>query len=163
MSVRTFVFCDICNPQGFRCPEHRRDVRRGDQDGRRLSDARTWFEGDPDTAIAEHGWIKDAEGRHVCPECVHQGRHLQYPPLQEPATTRRFVFCDLCNPEGVRNLELRRDGARGDRQGRRVTDGRAWYEGNSRDAVAKAGWLITSEGQHVCPDCIERHDLLRLN
>ena len=69
---------------------------------------------------------------------------------------RTFVFCDICNPQGIRYVEQRRT-PKGDRpHGRRVTDGRAWYEGSTTDA-ARAGWKISTDGaHHVCPRCHER-------
>lgn len=67
--------------------------------------------------------------------------------------TRRFIFCDLCNPQGVRIPEQRRNARRDARDGRRVTDGRMWFDGDINEAVADYGWLVTEEGRHICPYC----------
>ncbi|MEE9327088.1 MAG: hypothetical protein V3U71_07305 [Cocleimonas sp.] len=68
MSIRTFIFCDICNPQGIRTIEFRRSPREGNRNGRRLCDGRFWFEGNLSAAI-ESGWIDIPEGQHICPNC----------------------------------------------------------------------------------------------
>ncbi len=68
MSIRTFIFCDICNPQGIRTIEFRRSPREDDRNGRRLSDGRFWFDGSLSTAI-ENGWSVAATGQHICPSC----------------------------------------------------------------------------------------------
>jgi hypothetical protein len=67
MSIRTFIFCDICNPQGLRSIEFRRHPRR-DRTGRRLSDGRSWVEGNISSAV-ENGWSINSEGKHICPVC----------------------------------------------------------------------------------------------
>ena len=56
MSIRTFIFCDVCNPLGIRCPEKRRDVHRDPLIGRRHTDGRAWIEGDSAYAV-ERGWV----------------------------------------------------------------------------------------------------------
>jgi len=68
MSIRTFIFCDICNPQGLRSIEFRRSPRTSDREGRRISDGRAWFDGDMSHAI-ENGWRTDKKGQHICPSC----------------------------------------------------------------------------------------------
>ena len=68
MSIRTFIFCDICNPQALRSIEFRRRPREEDRNGRRLSDGRAWLEGSLSNAH-EQGWIAKADGRHICPAC----------------------------------------------------------------------------------------------
>ena len=70
-------------------------------------------------------------------------------------TFRTFLFCDICNPYGTRTVELRRDMKRSDNQGRRISDGRAWLEGDLNEAIA-AGWSVLDDGRHVCPRCHER-------
>ena len=65
---------------------------------------------------------------------------------------RTFIFCDICNPNAIRVVEARRNGERGDRYGRRTTDGRAWFDGNIEDAYL-AGWIVKGDGRHVCPEC----------
>ena len=74
---------------------------------------------------------------------------------------RTFVFCDICNPQGIRHVEQRRRRPRADNSGQRITDGRAWFEGDVETALSSDGWTLTARGQHVCPTCAERHpDLL---
>ncbi len=71
---------------------------------------------------------------------------------------RTFVFCDFCNQTGIRSVEQRRDSRRGDRQGRRVSDDRSWFEGDVGEALS-AGWYALADGRHVCPRCQERSQL----
>ncbi|MEW5787383.1 MAG: hypothetical protein AB1899_05975 [Pseudomonadota bacterium] len=73
---------------------------------------------------------------------------------------RSFIFCDICNPLAIRYIEFRRASGRNARGGRRVTDGRAWFDGSDEEAV-KAGWVIAENGQHVCPACFERMKSMR--
>jgi len=70
MSIRTFIFCDICNQQGLRSIEFRRSPRENDRNGRRLCDGRAWFEGDLSAAI-KNGWVISNDGQHLCPVCQH--------------------------------------------------------------------------------------------
>jgi hypothetical protein len=70
-------------------------------------------------------------------------------------TYRTFLFCDICNPYGTRNVELRRDMKRSDKQGRRISDDRAWFEGNIQEALG-AGWQVLDDGRHICPRCQQR-------
>jgi hypothetical protein len=73
---------------------------------------------------------------------------------------RTFIFCDICNSMGIRTPEMRQGTHRDpERRGRRVTDSRAWFEGEITEAIA-AGWLIDSEGRHVCPGCQRSHQEL---
>ena len=69
---------------------------------------------------------------------------------------RTYICCDYCNPQGIRTVEQRRNIERGDRSGRRWTDGRAWYEGALETAVEKYGWQVSDEGMHICPHCREK-------
>jgi hypothetical protein len=69
---------------------------------------------------------------------------------------RVIIFCDICNPQGIRYIEQTRHTQRGDVDGRRVTDGRSWYEGSLDDAL-KLGWLH-EDGAHVCPRCKDRQN-----
>ncbi len=69
---------------------------------------------------------------------------------------RTFVFCDGCNPMGIRTVEMRRSTRDRDaRAGRRITDGRAWLEGSVAEAEA-AGWSVARDGRHLCPLCTAR-------
>lgn len=70
-------------------------------------------------------------------------------------STRTFLFCDICNPQALRYVEQRRGSRRGD-TGIRITDGRAWYEGDAKSAVASRGWRTIGIGKHACPRCVER-------
>jgi hypothetical protein len=69
MSIRTFIFCDICNPQATRTIESRRSTRQGERTGRRMSDGRAWLEVSQEVAVEKHGWRHTAEGLHVCFAC----------------------------------------------------------------------------------------------
>jgi hypothetical protein len=73
---------------------------------------------------------------------------------------RGFIFCDICNPLAIRYVEMRRSIGRNSRIGRRVTDGRNWFEGDDAEAEL-AGWISTEEGQHVCPACFARMKSMR--
>lgn len=66
MAVRTFVFCDACNPQGFRA------INSGNDFGRREADDRAWFEGSLFEA-QYNGWVTTAEGHNLCPKCHEKG------------------------------------------------------------------------------------------
>ena len=66
MAVRTFVFCDACNPQGFRA------INSGTDYGRREADDRAWFEGSIHEANF-YGWVTTSEGHNLCPECHAKG------------------------------------------------------------------------------------------
>jgi len=68
---------------------------------------------------------------------------------------RVIIFCDICNPQGIRYIEQNRSTLRGDSGGRRITDDRAWFEG-ALDAALEQGWLY-EDGQHICPHCQRMH------
>jgi hypothetical protein len=69
---------------------------------------------------------------------------------------RSFIFCDICNPLALRAIEMRRSTVgRDSRDGRRLADGRAWFDGGDGEAK-QAGWISTDDGQHICPACFER-------
>ncbi|NIR30407.1 MAG: hypothetical protein GWN84_14085 [Gammaproteobacteria bacterium] len=73
-------------------------------------------------------------------------------------SVRTFLFCDVCNPMGIRTVEMRRGGRHRDaRAGRRITDGRAWFEGDVEAAQA-AGWSPSHDGRHLCPLCTAREE-----
>lgn len=72
---------------------------------------------------------------------------------------RSFIFCDICNPLAIREVEMRRASGRTG-GGRRLTDGRVWFDGTEKEALA-AGWLSTEDGQHICPACFERMRSMR--
>ncbi len=74
-------------------------------------------------------------------------------------STRTFIFCDICNPQAIRIVEGRR-GTDRMRDGRRISDGRMWFEGSDEEA-ADYGWMSTERGQHICPDCIQRLKSMR--
>lgn len=68
---------------------------------------------------------------------------------------RSFIFCDLCNVMATRAIEMRRGGhGRDSRDGRRVSDGRAWFDGSDEQAQQR-DWLIAGD-HHVCPLCVAR-------
>lgn len=66
---------------------------------------------------------------------------------------RTFIFCDICNPQGLRPVEFRRAPRENEREGRRISDGRAWYEGSVYETVNSVGWLVGEDGEHICPAC----------
>ena len=70
-------------------------------------------------------------------------------------STRTFLFCDLCNPQGVRTIE-RRSKNRADNSGRRISDGRMWFEGSIEQAVSESGWAVSNNGNHVCASCYDK-------
>lgn len=98
--------------------------------------------------------------------------------------TRTFIFCDICNPDGIRivnprftqeniHQETTHDGKkytsanydsayenrslqdRREYDGRRITDGRSWYEGSLTDAIAQ-GWRTLGSDTIICPKCEKR-------
>ncbi len=69
---------------------------------------------------------------------------------------RVIIFCDICNPQGVRFIEQTRNIQRSDTHGRRLTDDRAWFEGSVKEAVEN-GWS-DKDDQHICPRCQDRHN-----
>lgn len=69
---------------------------------------------------------------------------------------RTFLFCDICNPQAVRTVDTRMPS--GDKRwDRRASDGRAWFEGDSKIAINSLGWRTTQDGRHLCPGCAHRH------
>ena len=73
---------------------------------------------------------------------------------------RSFIFCDICNPLAIRNIEMRRNSSRDVRTGRRNIDGRMWFDGTDEEA-AHEGWVATQDNQHICPTCFERMKAMR--
>lgn len=78
MSIRTFVFCDTCNPQAIRVVSSRRNLNTTDKaierrqiTGRRNSDGRAWFEGSLDEAIKQR-WVLSVENTTLCPNCAQK-------------------------------------------------------------------------------------------
>jgi hypothetical protein len=65
---------------------------------------------------------------------------------------RVFIFCDHCNTHAIRSIEFRRAANRDKRVGRRIIDGRAWFDGDVVEAV-KAGWKEIDNARHICPTC----------
>jgi len=65
---------------------------------------------------------------------------------------RKIIFCDICNPQGMRPIEFRRTPRENERTGRRLSDGRAWIEAELSIAINN-GWLCTADGRHICPSC----------
>jgi hypothetical protein len=79
MAIRTFIFCDVCNQRGIRYVEQRRGPQRDHVAGKRVTDNRSWFEGDIDTAIKLHGWVVWSPNKHVCPKCAVRQRNKPIP------------------------------------------------------------------------------------
>jgi len=69
---------------------------------------------------------------------------------------RVIVFCDVCNPQGIRYIEQQHNSEGGDEDGRRITAGRAWYEGSLTEAE-QTGWVIDDD-KHICPKCEARRN-----
>jgi hypothetical protein len=78
--------------------------------------------------------------------------------LDIPMSIRKIIFCDICNPRGVKTVEFRRGYRKNGSTGRRITESRAWIEGDVTDAVEN-GWLCTQNDRHVCPVCKIKNDL----
>ena len=74
MTMKTFIFCDVCNARGVRlrderrCEERRCEERETELGGRRSTDGRHWIEGSVKDALTA-GWTQDARGRHICERC----------------------------------------------------------------------------------------------
>ena len=66
MIVRTFIFCDGCNPRAIR------NVYHGVQRERRDSDGRAWYEGTLEEAV-QVGWVVSKQGYTLCPTCIDKG------------------------------------------------------------------------------------------
>ena len=83
MTIRTFIFCDVCNPLGLRTEKD------GFIKNRRETDFRTWFEGNEKDA-EKCGWGKTADGNNLCPKCQQNqiGNTLS---REQDSTSRRFV------------------------------------------------------------------------
>ena len=155
MSTRTFLFCDVCNPKGIRCPEQRRDMRRRDTQGRRATDDRAWYEGSPEQAVEDGNWVAVDGGFYLCPSCSAKGLTVDNP-NKENKGQQTFIFCDLCNPQAFRFVENRRNEHRNEKTGRRITDGRAWVD---PEAVHEKNWVTTAD-KHYCDQCVKQHPTL---
>lgn len=157
MSIRSFLFCNACNPRGIRNPEQRRDQKRGkSKSGRRISDARSWFEGSLEEAVDNSDWVILPGGHHICPDCAARGLKADAVDGEQKLVVRTFVFCDSCNPQGFRFVETRRDKDRSGPTGRRISDGRSWLDASSEEVVLEKKWIITGQGKHYCPSCVKR-------
>lgn len=64
-------------------------------------------------------------------------------------TTRTFIFCDICNPQGLRNLSVNPENK--ENSGKLY----AWFEGHV-DQAAKLGWGTTDKGLNLCPRCVKK-------
>jgi hypothetical protein len=69
---------------------------------------------------------------------------------------RVIVFCDICNPQRIRYIEQQRNSERGDEGGRRITDGRSWYEGSLTEAE-QIVWIMDGD-KHFFPKCEARQN-----
>lgn len=67
-------------------------------------------------------------------------------------STRTFIFCDACNPLGLRT---EKDGFI---KNRRSSDNRTWFEGDEKEAL-NIGWTKTANGRDLCPKC-QRNSLV---
>lgn len=59
-------------------------------------------------------------------------------------------------------VEFRRSPRDNERNGRRISDGRAWFDGTLAQAIA-SGWLQDGDGLHVCPTCRSHRNLQQKN
>lgn len=160
MSIRSFLFCSACNPRGIRNPEQRRDQERGKTKGRRISDARSWFEGSLEEAVDKYEWVVLPDGFHICPDCAARGLKADAVEDDSKLVVRTFIFCDSCNSQGFRFVESRRDKDRTGRTGRRISDDRSWLDTSSEEVALEKKWTITKQGKHYCPTCVERNPSL---
>jgi hypothetical protein len=163
MSIRTFLFCDVCNPRRIRTPEQRRDMQRRESSGRRLSDGRSWFEGDAEQAVNENNWVALDSGLYVCPICDAKGLSADNVNRKSKSSIRSFVFCDSCNPQSFRVVESRRNEDRSVQTGRRITDGRAWLDSTDPETILESNWIIAEEDKHYCPTCVKLHPNLAVS
>jgi hypothetical protein len=67
-------------------------------------------------------------------------------------TLRTIISCDQCNLRRIKSLEFRRGILDNTLTGRRLSDGRSWQEADF-DYAIRNGWLSSSNGQHICPNC----------
>ncbi len=128
-------------------------MSRRDFSGRRITDARSWYEGDEEDAVAENNWVKIPGGFCICPRCAARGLSVDNPSADLLRGLQSVVFCDRCNPQGVRLIENRREGYRSDQSGRRLTDGREWIDYSSPEALLEQNWVLAEDGKHYCPQC----------
>ena len=83
MSIRTFIFCDSCNPLGLRTEKD------GFIKNRRANDVRSWYEGDEQHA-KEFGWTKTPDGGDLCPKCSGNESAINISRTKD-SSSRRFV------------------------------------------------------------------------
>ena len=69
-------------------------------------------------------------------------------------SVRTFIFCDRCNPQGIRNIN-RRNRSTDENKGRRNSDGRAWFEGSIEEGI-ELGWSINAQEEDLCPSCVKK-------
>jgi hypothetical protein len=106
-----------------------------------------------DSEQSAAGKVKTIKIKVMIFECNALNELMQRLSLRISMTVRKVIFCDICNPRGLKTVELRRGEHRENGSvGRRITENRAWIEGEITDAVEN-GWLCTPEKQHICPIC----------
>lgn len=66
MGVKAFIYCDFCNPNGYRMLDRR--VPERSLDGRRNADGRCFIDGNDSEAEAA-GW-QVVGNKHYCPRCI---------------------------------------------------------------------------------------------
>lgn len=69
---------------------------------------------------------------------------------------KTFIFCDLCNPLCLHQMDRREQSREGIAAGRRFTDNYSWLEGGI-DESTQNGWMVTSNNKHICPRCYAKH------
>lgn len=127
-------------------------MSRRDVVGRRSTDGRSWFEGELSQAEADN-WIVDERGFYICPKCAAKGLTIDNP-NKAVRGFQTFIFCDRCNPQCFRLVEHRRGTFRSGKTGRRITDGRAWLEPATLEAIKANNWAYTADEKHYCHECV---------
>jgi hypothetical protein len=105
------------------------------------------------------GKIKTIKTKTMIFECNVLNELMQRLFLRISMTVRKVIFCDICNPRGLKTVELRRgEYRRNGSVGRRITENRAWIEGEISHAVEN-GWLCMPNNRHICPVCRVNNEL----
>ncbi len=66
MAIKTFIFCDRCNPGCVRMIDRR--MSKEERSGRRSTDDRSWHEASKVEEAPK--WLLLENGEHICPRCV---------------------------------------------------------------------------------------------
>jgi hypothetical protein len=71
-------------------------------------------------------------------------------------SSKTFIFCDLCNPLCLHQVDRREQSRDGLSAGRRFSDNYSWIE-SPEEEIGEHGWIVTSNHKHVCPRCYAKH------